>query len=159
MNKRYARDYDPSTLVVPLCEASRLKEERNLLAKAIAEMALKMGIYNGEVGLSGPQLLMLCGDAGDYSVHLEAENDKLDGLNAALALENKDIGDLEFQVKELKEELKGKVDPKVIFNSLIGALRAGPIEYCPNDHSYADWIEGCSEIWYNNLKTEEGNNV
>lgn len=37
-----------------------LKAERDLLAEAIANAAQKAGIYNGEVPLTGPDLLLLC---------------------------------------------------------------------------------------------------
>lgn len=40
----------------------RCSRERDLLAKAIADAAIKTGGYNGEVGLTGPHLLMLLDD-------------------------------------------------------------------------------------------------
>mgnify|MGYP006921420734 CR=1 FL=1 len=42
--------------------ASELKTERDALAKAIRDAAVKAGICRAGVALTGPQLLMLCDD-------------------------------------------------------------------------------------------------
>lgn len=52
-----AADYD-----VLAKQAADVTHERNLLGTAIADVAYALGIYNGEVPLDGPQLLMLCED-------------------------------------------------------------------------------------------------
>jgi hypothetical protein len=52
----------PVTAAVDGEVLNRLTHERNLLAEAIANAALKAGIYNGEVPLTGPHLLILAED-------------------------------------------------------------------------------------------------
>ncbi len=42
--------------------ASDVKAERDALAKAIRDAAVKAGICRADVALTGPQLLMLCDD-------------------------------------------------------------------------------------------------
>ena len=63
--KRYAKDYDPSTLVVPLCELTEARRQRDLLLKAISEMVVDVGIYTSD-GLSGPMALMALEDVTSY---------------------------------------------------------------------------------------------
>lgn len=46
-----------------------LRAERNMLGDAIAKAALKAGIYNGEVSLTGPQLILLCDDLARRSLN------------------------------------------------------------------------------------------
>lgn len=53
-------------------DAARVVFERDTLAAAIAEAALKAGIYNGEVSLSGPMLLLMLQNMAD----LLAESNK-----------------------------------------------------------------------------------
>lgn len=45
--------------------ADRAERERDMLAKAIADAAQKAGIYNGEVAMTGPHLLMLVNDLAE----------------------------------------------------------------------------------------------
>ena len=45
-------------------EISRLRHEREQLAKAIRDAAVKAGICREDVPLTGPDLLMLCMDMG-----------------------------------------------------------------------------------------------
>jgi len=53
-------------------EVERLTRERQLLAEAIAEAAHKAGIYNGEVPLTGPHLLLLADDLAEYALASKA---------------------------------------------------------------------------------------
>lgn len=46
----------------PNASLSELKAERDALAKAIRDAAVKAGICRADVALTGPQLLMLCDD-------------------------------------------------------------------------------------------------
>jgi hypothetical protein len=50
------------TFTQAVAAACRYKDQRDSLASAIAKAAKKAGIYNGEVSLDGPQLIMLCDD-------------------------------------------------------------------------------------------------
>ena len=47
-----------------LDEISRLREEREQLAAAIRNAAVTAGICREDVDLTGPELLVLCGDMG-----------------------------------------------------------------------------------------------
>lgn len=49
----------------------RVTCERDMLAEAIANAAIKAGIYNGEVPLTGPHMLMLCDDLAEVIKSLE----------------------------------------------------------------------------------------
>lgn len=51
-----------------------MKHQRDMLAQAIGNAARKAGIYNGEVGLLGPQLLMLADDMADCIVLYKAQH-------------------------------------------------------------------------------------
>lgn len=51
-----------ATLKAQLAERDEMKRQRNLLAKAIGEAALKAGIVREDADLTGPHLLMLCDD-------------------------------------------------------------------------------------------------
>lgn len=62
--------------------------ERDILASAIAEAAVKTGIYNGEVQATGPHLLMFLDDMVDYTKHLENELATLVTYNKALEKQN-----------------------------------------------------------------------
>lgn len=53
---------------------AKLKHERDTLAQGIADAALKSGIWNGEVNLTGPHLLMMLGDMASC---IAAENAEL----------------------------------------------------------------------------------
>lgn len=46
-------------------DAERYKSERDSLGTAIAEAAQKAGVYNGEVPLTGPELIRLCDDLAE----------------------------------------------------------------------------------------------
>jgi hypothetical protein len=49
----------------PQATIARLTHERNELGRAIADTAQRGGIYNGEVPLTGPDLLLLAKDMGE----------------------------------------------------------------------------------------------
>lgn len=70
--QQYAQDYARSALaaspVRPMTtpdDTAKLKHEHDTLAKGIADAALKAGIWNGEVQLSGPHLLMMLNDMAE----------------------------------------------------------------------------------------------
>ncbi len=46
-------------------ENERLRHERDMLGKAIANAAIKLGICRDDVPLTGPMLLMLCDDIAE----------------------------------------------------------------------------------------------
>lgn len=85
----FVRHSDYAALEAKLAEVTR---QRDLLAEAIGEAARKAGIYNGEVELTGPRLLMLVDDMAENIVALEAtppapkvtEAPKIDGAVAEL---------------------------------------------------------------------------
>lgn len=54
-------------------DAERLKAERAVLAKAIVEAAVRVGVTNGKMDLTGPQVLHLLECVGDEVERLEAE--------------------------------------------------------------------------------------
>jgi hypothetical protein len=57
-------------------------EQRNCLSQAIAESAQQAGIYNGEVDLTGPELVMLCNDMRNEILRLRKE--KVEVLEKAI---------------------------------------------------------------------------
>lgn len=62
-----------------------LQRERDMLAEAIADAALKSGLYNGEVPLTGPHLLMFCLDMADIIIESDHMiNVKSDWINSTL---------------------------------------------------------------------------
>ncbi len=65
-------------------ERDRMKHERDLLAEAIGSAALKLGVWDGETPLNGPEVLMLLEDCVTYSI---TERDRLLAANAALITE------------------------------------------------------------------------
>lgn len=62
-------------------ERDRMKHERDLLAEAIGSAALKLGVWNGETPLNGPETLMLLEDCVTCST---AERDRLKAANEDL---------------------------------------------------------------------------
>ena len=54
----------------------RLKAERDGLGSAIAEAAKRAGIYNGEVSLTGPELIMLCDDLAERDAAVAAMRER-----------------------------------------------------------------------------------
>lgn len=71
----------------------RLTYERDLLAEAIADAAKKAGIYNGEVPLTGPHLLMLADDLAEVILSMESNLDiKAEFIDKTL----NDLADKEF---------------------------------------------------------------
>jgi hypothetical protein len=62
-----------------------IRRERNMLAEAIGNAALKAGIYNGEVSLTGPHLLMLANDMAEVILECEKNiNLKADFIEATM---------------------------------------------------------------------------
>lgn len=71
---------------------SKAAGERDALGRAIATAAQRAGIYNGEVGLTGPQLIQLCedlasgflGEPSSYAGRLEAATSEWIDVDVAL---------------------------------------------------------------------------
>lgn len=55
---------------------AEMRRQRDLLGQAIGEAALKAGCYNGEVNLTGPQLMLLIDDMADGLNHFRQERDR-----------------------------------------------------------------------------------
>ncbi|WP_437309926.1 hypothetical protein [Sorangium sp. So ce388] len=55
-----------------LAAVERLTRERNVLGGAIADAAKRAGVYNGEVALTGPDLVLLAQNMADEIVRLRA---------------------------------------------------------------------------------------
>jgi hypothetical protein len=51
--------------------------ERNVLAKAIFDMAVKTGLYAEDANVTGPHLLMACADVTEHMIYLEKQNKEL----------------------------------------------------------------------------------
>lgn len=65
------------TVAVP-DDVAKLKHERDTLAQGIADAALKAGIWDGEVPLSGPHLLMMVNDMAGCIAAPVAQQDAID---------------------------------------------------------------------------------
>jgi hypothetical protein len=59
---RHGRDEALAALTAKDADVVEMRRQRDVLGKAIADAALKAGIYNGEVPLTGPHLLLLLDD-------------------------------------------------------------------------------------------------
>lgn len=69
----------------------RLKHERDALGQAIADAAQKAGMYNGDVPLSGPHLIMFAQHLGDAATVPQDI-----GRDAALNLIIRDVAELDY---------------------------------------------------------------
>lgn len=65
----------PAQPVAVQDDVAKLRRERDTLAQSIADAALKAGIWNGEVPLSGPHLLMMVNDMAECIATPAAQGD------------------------------------------------------------------------------------
>jgi hypothetical protein len=53
------------------------EHQRNVLAEAIMDMAVKTGLYAENANVTGPHLLMACADVTEQMLYLEKQNKEL----------------------------------------------------------------------------------
>ena len=100
----------------------RVVQERDMLASAIANAAQKAGIYNGEIGLTGPYLLMLADDLAE--VILNMESNISDRLLVPLSADGKYVfidgpGDVELDYNRILEKLPERQKQMIMDSSVI----------------------------------------
>jgi len=79
-----AKDIAPTQPVAKPDDVAKLRRERDTLAQSIADAALKAGIWNGEVPLSGPHLLMMVNDMAECIAAPAAQGDAKDAERLAI---------------------------------------------------------------------------
>jgi hypothetical protein len=65
----------PSRVIALVAELRRMREERDIFAREISETSQRLGGYNGEVPLTGPQILLLLRDMEKEVINLREERD------------------------------------------------------------------------------------
>lgn len=101
----------PSAAVQPDSKlVERLTHERDALGQAIADAAMKVGIWNGEVPLTGPHLIMFANDLAECAKQQLDHGETMLHVQAALGCT--DTGWISPDVILLRiEQLKASVDP------------------------------------------------
>ena len=84
--------------------AERLTHERSALGRAIADAALRAGIYNGEVALSGPDLILLTQNMAEEIERLRSERD---GYQMSTEEGTEMVGELRAEIDRLRAQIGG----------------------------------------------------
>lgn len=95
--------------------AEQAERERGLLAQAIADAAQKAGVYNGEVDLTGPHLLMLASDLAEQALAARQAPDLLK------------VTDEMVEAAENTGDLYRLGQPELIRNAIRNAILAAPL--------------------------------